>query len=206
MFLLEILKKCINGPSCVDRLVQWPCRSSCTSWSCEPNHADRLYMHKPYTLQMAHLRLQAVRADQFWKISSEWSSDGPIVVSSSLKHVWHHSGGWWPTSLSEVHWTRVFACEPWGPRISVLVPAPHVLAVWTFSHVFIMPIASHVLVPWATPRVPAMQIVFACIGLTRWWWSIWGSNWGSVRTTSRKLWQIGKLMVPSWPVAHMSLW
>ena len=40
-----------------------------------------------YTLLVVPKRLQAVREDRFGKVLSEWPSDGPILTSSSLKHV-----------------------------------------------------------------------------------------------------------------------
>ncbi len=58
-----------------------------------------------YLMQLAVLlTLEAVCEDHFGKISSERLSDGPIMSSSSLKHVRHHSDGRCPTSVREVHW------------------------------------------------------------------------------------------------------
>ena len=67
------------------------------------------------------LRLQAVREDQFGEISSERLSDGPIMSKSSLKHVQHHSGGHWSTSVCEVHWRQVIACGPRRLHVHMVV-------------------------------------------------------------------------------------
>ena len=67
------------------------------------------------------LRLQAVREDHFREISSERLSDGPIVSSSSLKHVRHHSDGHWPTSVREVHWGHTIACGPRRLQVHMVV-------------------------------------------------------------------------------------
>ncbi len=65
--------------------------------------ADHLCMHKPYTLQMVHLSLQAVHWDHFRQFSSERRFDDPVVVSRSHRHVRYQSGACWPTLVSEVH-------------------------------------------------------------------------------------------------------
>ncbi len=71
---------------------------------------------------MVHVRLQAVRKDHFQKVLLEQLSDGPIVISSPLKHVQHHSGGRWPTLASEAHGGHVLVCICRGPCISAVVP------------------------------------------------------------------------------------
>ncbi len=70
--------------------------------------------------QVVHLGLQAVHEDHFPKVSPDWPSDGPVVICSSHEHVQHHSGGSWPTSLSEVHRGHLSATTSQGPRISAM--------------------------------------------------------------------------------------
>ncbi len=84
-------------------------------------------------LLVVALRLQAVHKGHFGKISSERPSDGPIVFSSSLKHLQHHFGGHWPTSISEVHWGHVSACEAFGPCNNLVDKARRVLTVGATS-------------------------------------------------------------------------
>ena len=67
------------------------------------------------------LRLQAVREDHFRKISSERLSDGPIMSSSSLKHVRHHSDGHWLTSVCGVHRGHAIVCGPRRLRVHMVV-------------------------------------------------------------------------------------
>ncbi len=49
-------------------------------------------------------------------------SDGPIAISSPLKHVQHHSGGCWPTSVCEVHWGHISASVCRVPCSRAMVP------------------------------------------------------------------------------------
>ncbi len=79
-------------------------------------------MHKPYTLEMVHVKLQAVREDHFQKVSMGQPSDGPKVIRSPLKHVQQHSGGRWPTSVCEVHWGHISASVCQGPCVRAVVP------------------------------------------------------------------------------------
>ncbi len=67
---------------------------------------------------MVPLRLEAVHEDHFRKILLDRSSDGPVVLSGSLQHMWHLSGSHWLTVVCEVHWGHVFARGPRGPCIS----------------------------------------------------------------------------------------
>ncbi len=59
-------------------------------------------------LRMVHLRMQVVHGDHFQEVSSEQPSDGPIVITEPLEHANCHFGGYWPTSICEVHfWPRL---------------------------------------------------------------------------------------------------
>ncbi len=117
-------------------------------------------MHKPYTLEMVHVRLQADREDHFRKVSLEQPSDGPVVVSSSssmystiLVAVGRHR------TARSTEATSLHVC------VEAHVPLPctvcSVLAVRATSHMFTMRIVSLVLVLQATFHVSVMQIVFA---------------------------------------------
>ncbi len=91
-----------------------------TRVGCEPRLADRVDMHKPYTLEMVHMSLSVIREDHFQRISLEQPSDGPIMISILL----NHSGGHWPTSVCEVQWGHISACIHQGLCISVVVLLP----------------------------------------------------------------------------------
>ena len=110
------------------------------------------------TLLAVLLRLQAVLEDHFREISLERPSDGPIMSSSSLEYVQHHSGGHWPTLISEVVWV--------GPAVVpariLLKNSCRSLIQWS-SHSFLM---CHAPVLLATSRVLIMQIVLACTSPT----------------------------------------
>ena len=95
-------------------------------------------MYKRYTLEMVHVRLWVVREDHFQKVSSEKPSDGSIMLSISLKHVRHHSGGHWPTSVCQVHWGHAIARGPSSSACAHGGPVGHVLTMRATSHVFTM--------------------------------------------------------------------
>ncbi len=59
---------------------------------------------------MVHLRLQAVRENHFKRISSDWLSDGIVVIIGPFHQVWHHSGPCWPKSTPEVDCDHAIAC------------------------------------------------------------------------------------------------
>ncbi len=85
-------------------------------------HAVRLCMHQLF--HTSHVaggppEAAAIREDHFRKISLERPSDGPIMSSSSLKHVQHNFGGHWPTSVREVHWGHASWATPVGLAVCV---------------------------------------------------------------------------------------
>ncbi len=94
------------------------------------DRADCFCMCNAHVLELVvRLRVQAVREGHFHKVSSEQPSDGPIVMSSPLKCVQHHSGGHWPTSVCEVHWGHELACTYRGPCFSAVSCWPHLSCV-----------------------------------------------------------------------------
>ena len=70
-------------------------------------------------LLVVPLRLQAVREDHLRKTSSEQSTDGLIVSTSSFKHVEHHSRVFRLTSVCKVRWGHASACLHQGPCFSM---------------------------------------------------------------------------------------
>ncbi len=77
-------------------------------------------MHKPCTLEMVHVRLQAVRQDHFGKVVAELPSGGPIVITGPYEHVRHHSSCCWSILVFDAHWGHVSACDVSGPCVSTM--------------------------------------------------------------------------------------